>query len=110
MVNTMILSLPGESHRRRHSISGVLPLIHKCPFAAQPLSDKVPCTPICLKTHKVRYQISPFVDFRHTAVEVSGEDRGTNPWAVAHPLKWTAASWQSTPPGSFPTKPLWIFL
>jgi hypothetical protein len=63
MMNTMIFSLPGESHRRRQSISVVLPLIHRSPVAVQPLRDTVPCTPICLKTHKVWYRISPLVYF-----------------------------------------------
>ena len=53
MVNTRIFSLPRERHGCRHSISVVLPLIHKCSSARQPLCDKVPCAPVRLKTHKV---------------------------------------------------------
>ena len=37
-----------------------------CFLAAQPFCDKVPCMPLCLKTHKVRYRISSLVDFRDT--------------------------------------------
>jgi len=40
VMNTIIFSLPGESHICRQSISVVLPLIHRIPVAAQPLSDK----------------------------------------------------------------------
>ena len=63
MMNTMIFSLPGESHRCRHSISVMLPLIHRSPLAAGPSPDKVSCAPVYLKTHKVRYQISLLAHF-----------------------------------------------
>jgi hypothetical protein len=52
-MNTMTLSFPRETYKRRQSISVVLPLVHKF-FAAQPLSNTIPCALIGLKTNKVR--------------------------------------------------------
>ena len=66
VMNTIIFSLPGESHICRQSISVVLPLmIHRIPLAAQPHCDKLPLASVYLKTHKVRYRISPLVHFWH---------------------------------------------
>ena len=96
IMNTMIFSLPGESHRCRHRISVVMPLIHRSPIAGQPLCDKVRCTCVCLKTHKVQYCISPSVDFQHPCDGAPVRDSPTNYLCVTCPLKWIAGLLWST--------------
>jgi len=106
-MNTMIFSFPREAHKCCHSISIVLPLIHDFFFlAAQPYCDKVPSTPVSLKTHKVRYRNSPLVYFRGPFGVSPEDDRKTNGESLDRPLKWAAASSESTPPDGAATKSL----
>jgi len=70
MMNTMIFSLPGESHRRRHSISVVLPLIHRTHLLLNRSVTQYRARPSPSRLRKCGYQILQFVDFRHRVVGV----------------------------------------
>jgi len=74
------------------------------------LCDKVQCMPFCLKTHKVRYQIPPFEDFRHTCGGCPGDDRRTNSWGTACPLKWAGVHSKPTRRAGSTAKSVWIFV
>lgn len=69
---------------------------------------KVQCVTSCLKTHKVRYQIPPFEDFRHTCGGYPGDDRRTNSWGTDRPLKWATVPLEPTLCGGSSAKLIWI--